>query len=151
MPGLIPYDIFKLVQFALPVMWKRAHLSIISATVIGLVWSITAFSFVWNWENSLADKELVADAERYISAVQNGFADYLDKLKALRALFEAEGNVSRAEFEIFARALLRDEAAIQNLSWVPRITHDQRRAHEESGIGDGLPDYRIKSLNTDNS
>jgi diguanylate cyclase (GGDEF)-like protein len=32
------------------------------------------------------------------------------------------------------------------MSWVPRVTHEARDAHERAAAADGLPDYQIRSL-----
>ena len=52
-------------------------------------------------------------------------------MAADQALLEsAAQGVSRSEFEMFANRLLRDQAAILSVSWIPRIKHDERAEHE---------------------
>jgi diguanylate cyclase (GGDEF)-like protein len=74
----------------------------------------------------------------------------LSKLVALRALFESSREeISRKQFEIFAERTLRDQTAIQSVSWIPRVSHAERAARERSAIDDGIPDYHIKAVGSD--
>jgi diguanylate cyclase (GGDEF)-like protein len=131
--------------------WRaRARLPIISATIVGLIWSAGAFGFVWRWENTLAQSELASTSKSHHLAMQNGLHNYLAKLTALRSLFEASDDVTRSEFGIFTSRLLHDEAAVQNFSWVPRVTQSERRALEQAAIHDGIAAYRIKAVSADN-
>jgi diguanylate cyclase (GGDEF)-like protein len=79
--------------------------------------------------------------------VQNGLNEYLDRLQAVRALFDsAEEPVSRSAFGAFTRPLLLENAAIANLSWVPRVLNSERSDHERSAVRQGLAGYRIKAM-----
>ena len=42
--------------------------------------------------------------------------------------------------------MLRENAAIATLSWVPRVLKSERAQHERQGVLDGLPDYHIKDM-----
>ena len=73
---------------------------------------------------------------------------YMRRVAALRALFEST-NVSRELFEKFSKQVLSGQSAMRGMSWVPRVTHEARDAHERAAAADGLPDYQIKSLTAD--
>ena len=60
-------------------------------------------------------------------------------------------NVSRAQFEQFTKQLMNDQTAILGMSWIPRVTRDQRVAHERAAVLDGIPGYRIRSVAPDGS
>jgi diguanylate cyclase len=129
--------------------WDRLRLS--TAAGIGLLLSITACYLVWHWEDRVAEQEFNAVAESDRLTLQNGLNEYLNKLDALRALFESSAEVTRAEFEIFTGRLLLHQSAIQNFSWVPRVARDERAALEAAAVRDGIADYRIKSVAADGS
>ena len=57
--------------------------------------------------------------------------------------------VTRNEFEAFAQPLLRENAAIGTLSWVPRVLDSERAEHERWAVRQGLPGYRIKAMGAD--
>src|ERR1700686_3043319 len=94
-------------RFAMSAWSARVRLPIVSAAIVGLIWSAAAFVFVWRWENTLAQNELVSASRSQFLAVQNGLDDYMTKLMAVRAFFEASDDVSRAEFGIFPHQILR--------------------------------------------
>jgi hypothetical protein len=80
-------------------------------------------------------------------STKNGINQYLSRLVALRALFESSsGEVSRRQFEIFAEEILRDQTAIQSVSWIQRVPHAERAARERAAIDDGIPGYQIKAV-----
>ena len=81
--------------------------------------------------------------------LQNGLNEYLSKLGALRALFEADDDIPRHEFEVFAGSLLKSSSAIQTLSWVPIVKRGERETFEREAAADGLAGFRIKSMGAD--
>jgi diguanylate cyclase (GGDEF)-like protein len=130
--------------------WRaRLRLPVISAAILCGVWAAAAFAFVWHWENTQAQAKLASTARNQLLAVQNGLDDYLAKLTALRALFESSNDVTREQFWRFTARLLENEAAIQNFSWVPRVTGAERAMLEQAAMRDGLAGYGIKGVTDD--
>src|SRR5580658_678675 len=131
--------------------WRaRLRLSVISAAIISVLWSASAFIFVWHWEETLAQGKLAATARNHFLAVQDGLDEYLSKLSALRALFESSPDVTRAQFATFTGRLLQNETAVQNFSWVPRVTSADRLKFEQAAVRDGVAAYVIKTVTADN-
>lgn len=130
---------------------RRGRLSLVMLAVVsaGVIWSLLASFFVWRWEEARARDDIAAVALSHFLALQNGLDEYLNKLVALRAFFESADVVTRAEFDVFAGRLLEREAAVQNFSWVPRVSHEDRAAFEAAAIGDGIPGYAIKAVTSD--
>ena len=65
----------------------------------------------------------------------------------MRVLFgSSRRGVSRSEFETFWELVLRDQTAIQSVSWIPRVPHAEREARERAAVDDGIPGYRIKAV-----
>jgi diguanylate cyclase (GGDEF)-like protein len=121
------------------------HAPIVVAVLLGTVLATTATVFVWRYEQRTAQHEFEAVAANHFMVLQDGVNEYLGKLRALRALFDASDNqVQRREFETFARPFINASSAIQTLSWVPRIKHENRAAHEAQGRAEGLTNYEIK-------
>jgi CHASE1-domain containing sensor protein len=83
--------------------------------------------------------------------LQNGLNEYLSKLGALRALFDADDDIPRHEFELFAGSLLKSSSAIQTLSWIPRVRREEREPFERGVARDGLAGFRFKSMTADGS
>ncbi len=119
-------------------------LSAAVAVVLGLALTLTAAFLVAKWEGRVARQEFTAVSENHLLILQNGWNEYLSKLVALRAMFESSDAVTRVEFELFTRRMLRGLNAIQNFNWVPRVLNAERAAHERAAQHDGIPAYRIR-------
>jgi CHASE1-domain containing sensor protein len=129
--------------------WLLPSLPVAIVGLIGGILSCTAFHFVWRFEQGISQKDLAAVTESHVLALQYGLNEYLNKLIALRAFFESSQQVTRAEFESFADRLLANEGAIQNFSWVARVTRAGRAEIERQARRDGLSDYHIKAVTAD--
>jgi diguanylate cyclase (GGDEF)-like protein len=125
------------------------HLQSVSAACVGIFLAVAAASVMSLWEERLAKTGFDAIAENHAMVLQNGLNEYLSKLGALRALFDADDDIPRHEFEIFAGSLLKSGAAIQTLSWVPIVKRDERETFEREAADDGLAGFRIKSMAAD--
>jgi diguanylate cyclase (GGDEF)-like protein len=129
----------------------RHSVPILVAATVGSVLSLSAWFVISGWEKRAAESEFFNTAADQAFALQNGLKEYLSKMVAVRTMFNAFDTVSRKEFEIFSDTLLRDQTAILGFSWIPRIRHGERSAHELAAARDGLIDYRIKAVAPDGS
>jgi diguanylate cyclase (GGDEF)-like protein len=102
-------------------------------------------------ENRLAELDFNSRTEDYQSVLQTGVDHYIDKLRALQALFSTMPNVSRQQFVDYASTLLSGDPAILAVSWVPRVTHAERSQHERAGLREGFVNYQIRSQQSDGS
>jgi diguanylate cyclase (GGDEF)-like protein len=119
--------------------------AVISIAISLMAWRLTAAS-----EDRAFALEYTQRADSQAALLQNSIASYLDKLYALRALFDSSDHpVSRDEFETFGRALLEKNPAIMNIAWVARVKRDQRVTHEQAAARDGLVDYHIRAVGPD--
>ena len=112
--------------------------------------SVGAWFVAAHWETKVAEIEFGSRASNVASTLQNGLNEYLSKIVALRALFEAaDHRVTRAEFQIFADRILQDQPAILSMSWIPRVSREERFAHEQAAAQDEISNYRIRSVGPD--
>jgi diguanylate cyclase (GGDEF)-like protein len=123
--------------------------SIVAAT-IGITVTFTSVGVIVQRDDNDAERQFGVLAENHFMVLQNGLDEYVNRLKAVRALFDSSVEpVTRNEFEAFAEPLLRENAAIATLSWVPRVLNPERGENEREGALEGLPDYRIKDIDAD--
>src|ERR1700722_7596089 len=130
-------------------LWGQSKhfLPMLMASANGVALSIGGGLLVSQWEDRVAIREFQAVAENRSGILQNGINQYLSRLVAMRALFESSRDeISRRQFEIFAESILRDQTAIQSVSWVPRVSRAERAAREHAAINDGIPGYEIKAV-----
>jgi diguanylate cyclase (GGDEF)-like protein len=122
-----------------PYVWAS-----IATAVIGLAVSVAAGLTVSVWESRLAEQELSARAQSHAMILQTGINEHISKVAAVRALFQSDSAVTRQEFLAFSEFLLTDQADILTVSWIPRVTHADRIAHELAAVSDGISGYRIR-------
>jgi diguanylate cyclase (GGDEF)-like protein len=127
--------------------WRtRTILPGLLVACVGIALSLGAWFAVSVRENRLAEIDFVARAKGHALVMQNEINDQLEKVSALRAFFQASDDVTRREFTTFSESILEGRAAILAMSWIPRISHGERVAHEQAAIRDGIAGYHVKSL-----
>ena len=115
------------------------------AAIIGIAGSILLWDAISSRETRLANLELSTATSNYVSVLQNGINDYLDKLQAAGAFFSSVESVSRQEFMDYTETLLRGAPAILAITWVPRVLADERAAHEKRAALEGYANYKIRA------
>ncbi len=125
----------------------RPFLACLFAAAAGIGVSVVAAALTASRENRHAEAQFNVVAENHYMVVQNGLNEYVNRLRAVRALFDSsEGQVSRSSFEAFTRPLLQENSAIATLSWVPRVFGPERAAYEREAARQGFADYHIKQM-----
>jgi diguanylate cyclase len=138
-------------RFPTPLLIKlRQYMPCILAAAVGVGMSAAAASMTANRETRNSEQQFNAAAENNFMVVQNGVNEYVNKLRAVRALFDSsETQVSRNAFDTFTRPLLIENAAISTVSWVPRVLNSERAELQREGVQQGIPDYHIKMMGAD--
>ncbi|HUW73376.1 MAG TPA: hypothetical protein VMW05_04975 [Methyloceanibacter sp.] len=77
-------------------LWPLLAIGVLGLAVAGSAWIAVSV-----WEVRLAKAKFNDVAGDYATVLQNGLNEYLDKFKALRALYDASERVTRREFELF--------------------------------------------------
>src|SRR5262249_13521618 len=122
--------------------WWNAYGLSIAAAIFGATLTCLAWYEAFQRENRLADQELSARASDHLRALQNGVAQYINDISALRAAFQAsEHGIPRREFQALSDDLFHDKPAIFGTSFAPRVARSERSAHELAASREGLGDY----------
>jgi len=101
-------------------------------------------------DNQDARLQFGITAENHFMVLQNGLDEYVNRLRAVRALFASSDEaVTRGVFDAFTQPLLVEDAAIVTLSWVPLVLNSGRAEHERAAVRQGLVGYRIKAMQAD--
>jgi diguanylate cyclase len=128
----------------------RQFLPCILAATIGIAASVISAAVIVQRDNNDAERQFHVLAENHFMVLQNGINEYVNRLHAVRALFDSSAEpVTRNEFDAFTRPILVDNSAIVTLSWVPRVLNSERAEHERAAVAQGLAGYRIKAMNAD--
>jgi diguanylate cyclase (GGDEF)-like protein len=122
------------------------------AALFGLIISVAAWFSVSATDKRLALQEFNENAAKDERTLESGLDRYFHNLIALGALFDAtKHEVTREEFVTFSKTLLRGQTAILGVTWIPRVTRDERAAYEMAARRDGIIDYHIRNAAADGS
>jgi signal transduction histidine kinase/CheY-like chemotaxis protein len=72
----------------------------------------------------------------------------LEILYSVAALFDARGNIGRADFATFVRQGLSRQPELLALEWAPRVPDHARTAYESAARADGLEDFCFREINS---
>jgi signal transduction histidine kinase/CheY-like chemotaxis protein/HPt (histidine-containing phosphotransfer) domain-containing protein len=125
--------------------WRLVLMS--GVDLFGIVISLVGFFVARDIELEFAKQDFVGKASEDALVIKAAIAEDLDKISGLRALFETFPNaVSQAEFRVFAQKLVERNTSILGSSWVVRVKREERAAHEAEGLRQGIPNYRIRTI-----
>ena len=130
-----------IVERAFPM--SRAYVLAGGVLLIGIAITVALFFVARDWERQRTCSEFKQAAEDRVNAVKRQIQVDLLMLESVRSLFGASREVERSEFRAFVAPLLRSEAQVQTLEWIPRVSDSQRQAYEAAARRDGLGDFRI--------
>jgi diguanylate cyclase (GGDEF)-like protein/PAS domain S-box-containing protein len=129
----------------------RYFAPILTVAIITVTATISVWYLIFESERHSLAQEFAGRARNQTNILQNRIEDYWEKLYAVRALFDSANQpITREEFERFSNSLLAGHSAMLNVAWIPRVTREERVAHEISAVRDGLNNYRIRTITEDN-
>ena len=76
--------------------------------------------------------------------LQTGLDEYLGKLVAVRAFYDASVEVDPDEFALFTSQILDGVTGKMRVIWCPHVSREERAAFEQKQIEKGSPGYIIK-------
>ncbi len=123
----------------------RPLLPLIGAACVGLAVAVAAWIVVSAWEDRLAKTKFTNVAGDYATVLQNGLDQYLGKIHAVRAFYDASVEVDPDEFDLFTSQILAGYDDAMRLVWAPRITRDERTEFERKARERGHPDFSIRT------
>ena len=123
---------------------------IVAAGCVGLAVAVSAWFAVAIWEERLAGAKFTAIASDYASVMQNGLDDFLGRITALRAFYDASVEVDAGEFSLFTSKINSEHGDVMRLVWCPRVSRDQRAEFEREQRESGLANFAIMNWSLTN-
>ena len=111
------------------------------ALVFGISLSLGFSQFVQDWEADRADHSFEREAINHKTLIEQAMDHTLEAIHSIGALYAASHEVERVEFRAFASIEMEDQAGIQALEWIPRVSAAERAAYEAAAWRDGFPDF----------
>jgi CHASE1-domain containing sensor protein len=96
----------------------------------------------------LREEQRFQEATQHVQvAIADRLRHYLDALQGTRGLFQANGSVTREQWQRYIEGLnLRGHfLGIQGISYAQRVPREHRAAHERAMRTQGMPEYRVRS------
>ena len=114
---------------------------ILGAACLGVIVAASAWFAVSVWEERLAKAKFTNVAGDYGAVLQNGLDQYLSKLLATRAFYDASVEVDADEFDLFTSQITAGYDETMRLVWAPRVTRDERAEFERKQRERGTPRF----------
>ncbi|MBC8013849.1 MAG: CHASE domain-containing protein [Methyloceanibacter sp.] len=118
---------------------------LVAAACLGLAVAVSAWFAVSVWEERLARAKFTAVAGDYATALQNGLDQYLGKILAVRAFYDASVEVDPDEFNLFTSQIVAGYDGAMRLVWSPRVARDERAEFEHKARERGIADYAVRT------
>jgi diguanylate cyclase (GGDEF)-like protein len=118
---------------------------IVAAACLGFAVAVASWFAVSVWEERLAKAKFAALASEYATVLQTGLDEYLGKLLAVRAFYNASNHVDSTEFAVFTDQITHGYDDAMRLVWAPRVTRDERATFEREAMASGLADFHIRT------
>jgi len=93
-------------------------------------------------------KEFNLLADGIIKSFENSLKSYIDILNANKYFLSTSKDISYKQFSLFTQPFIDNNPVIHSLSWSPKVTHDQRKAHVDAIRLQGFPSFTITEINS---
>lgn len=113
------------------------------ATSLGIALSCAAYFGMRDRDLERQHHRLEQQSSSVATSLINNLDDYLEVLYAVRAFYDANPDVDRAQFRTFTDPLLSRHPGIQALEWVPWVRGSERSAYEARARAEGLADFHF--------
>ena len=122
---------------------------LLAVGALGVALAVAAWMAVSVWEQRLAKAKFNDVAGDHATVLQNGLDEYLDKIRALRAFYDASVEVDATEFALFTGRILNGQDNKMRMTWSPLVTGADRAAFVSQVRESGLKGYTIRSWEPD--
>lgn len=123
--------------------WRQ--LSLLAVLCVGIFISAAEFHILRSLETEKAQSAFARAARERFDVLQSDLQLSIIRVTALGAFCESTDPLPRSAFEKFAAPLLSgNDAALQALEWVPRVSQGERSQIEKYARASGFPEFEIR-------
>lgn len=115
--------------------------------LFGLAVSLSSLLWLRHHEEEAAREKFTQLLDKYTAAIQSRLHDNLHPLDNLAAYYFGAESVTREEFDRYAHILLKPNADIQALEWVPEVPKAKKSRYEAQARANGYPGFFIRERN----
>jgi len=127
---------------------KRARLPLAATFFgsVGLALTLVAWGVLRARTEDLLRREVRADTDERVQAVDSAMRRQLGVLDAVEAFYAGSNSVERDEFRAFLAPLIAQDTSIISVLWAPRVPGAERAEHEAAVTFAGAGPYEILDL-----
>ena len=92
----------------------------------GILLSLLSAAVIRGWERRMADEKAADMVHKQVEKLQETGLRSMEVLYSVASLYEAQGGISRSEFNKFVQQALARQPELRALSWNPRVPESQR-------------------------
>jgi CHASE1-domain containing sensor protein len=96
-------------------------------------------------------KKMNMEIENFTNALESKMDEFYLVLNSLAGFYESSDFVSREEFSIFSKHLIRRLPHLRSLAWVPKVSNEYKNKFIESVQEECCQEYRIKEFDVNGS
>ncbi|MBU1125225.1 MAG: CHASE domain-containing protein [Candidatus Omnitrophica bacterium] len=122
------------------------YLPLLIIFLLGISLSSVAFFLFRTAEWQRRQEEFTASARGHGEIIEDALVQNFNVLRAIGSFFNASTEVSREEFKIFTRVMLRQNPNIVAVSWMPRVASSGIEDFAERLQKDGFGDIRLEEM-----
>ncbi|CAD6882395.1 diguanylate cyclase/phosphodiesterase (GGDEF & EAL domains) with PAS/PAC sensor(s) [Methylomonas albis] len=124
-------------------LWQARRLSVALPLLGTLLALVLVFLQVFQAERARIQQVFDSRASEIERLLVEYKVDVIDSTLALRDVFLASNDVSRAEFTVFSQGILQRHPEIQALEWLPRIVQADLPAFEQAIRAEGFSNFQV--------
>jgi PAS domain S-box-containing protein len=125
----------------------RRYIPVVLTLIAGVLVSGVGMGLLRDGEWRSIQAQFARTAEAYTTALNRELQTNLLILEVPRSFFCGSEEVTRAEFHVFTKPFLTDQAEALAWEWLPRVTHSQRAPLEEQARREGVRAFTICERN----
>ncbi|MHB1035652.1 MAG: response regulator [Pirellulales bacterium] len=110
----------------------------------GLALSLAGWQTLRSRDNQATQAQFHLEAQERVRSIGRQLRQDVDVLYSLTTFYAGSQSVERSEFREFSESLLGRYTDFEALAWAPRVTADERAAHEKTAKDEGLAGYRMR-------
>ena len=123
--------------------WPRRPITVSVPLGVMAALFVALFVYVSGREQDRIRLAFEFQANTMTQSLGNRLEHVMEALGGLKGFESGRPGVDRGRFAKVARNMLARRAAVQTLSWNPRVTEADRIAFERAGRGEGFPSFSI--------
>ncbi len=130
--------------------WK-CHGAALVVALTGVLATFMLFFWIRHYEFDRLDRKFKLDAFFVSSIIENKLKEHLIVLDTVRNFYVTSKSLTKEDFVKFIIPELQDNPGIKSISWITKVSNDERAIFEKLNKNGGVSPFEIKEFGADRS